>query len=162
MGAYVYIRDGVYMVKFKSKLLFFFKFGVVHLHHLDIVYLRPYAWAMAAAGVSSLRADRWEPRRRRRGGVVGCLLFVAAGGRRGRGDLCRCSPTGALKATPGRTPHMRRACRCRRGTTTTIQHPGDDPLALPVPANPTCSNGCWLASWSIHASKWRPRPVDRW
>lgn len=34
------------------------------------------------------------------GGVVGCLLFVAAGGRRGRGDLCRCSQTGPLKTTP--------------------------------------------------------------
>lgn len=82
------------------------------------------------------------------GGAVGCLLFVAAGGGRGRGDLCRCGQTGALKTTPGRTPHMRRACRCRRGatTTTTIRQPGRRSVGWPglaLPANPTCRG------WSI-------------
>jgi hypothetical protein len=54
---------------------------------------------MAAAGVR-LSSCAQTVGRHGAGGVVGCLLFVAAGGRRGRGDLCRCSPTGALKATP--------------------------------------------------------------
>ena len=81
-------------------------------------------------------------RRKRCGGAAGCLLFVAAGGGRGRGDLCRCGRTGAPKATPGRTPHMRRACRCRRRRS-----------VGPAPANPASL---------VHPSKWRAHPVDRW